>query len=449
MLRLSLAQINPTVGDLAGNSRKIMDFVRLAKDRQSDIVAFPELCLCGYPPEDLLLKPHFITRNIKTLHALALKVKEITAVVGFVDRDEQARLYNAVAILNGGRIAGIYHKEELPNYGVFDEKRYFSPGQNNRIFALGYDDFAVNICEDIWVDGGVYQKQALQGAGLILNVSSSPFDIRKYHQRGKLLKRRAKETGSYTAYVNLVGGQDELVFDGGSMVVDPRGKMLATARRFDEDLISVDISLSRARDRRYKSFDIVKLDRVDHKDRAKIPQPRAPKLSLLDSVYQALVLGTRDYVYKNGFQKVVIGLSGGIDSALVAAIAVKALDPENVIGVTMPSRFTSKGTRADALKLAEKLGIECREIPIEEVFTAYQNLLQPHFEGLPENVTEENIQARIRGNILMALSNKFGWLVLTTGNKSEIAVGYCTLYGDMSGGFAVIKDLAKTQVYDL
>lgn len=449
MLRLSLAQINPVVGDLSGNSLKILDFIRLARDRGSDIVAFPEMSLCGYPPEDLLLKPHFIARNIKAITSVAKRVSGITALIGFVDKDRDGRLFNAVAVINGGRIAGTYYKEELPNYGVFDEKRYFTPGKNNHIFALGYDEFAVNICEDIWIDNGVYQKQALQGAGLIINVSSSPYDIRKHNQRGKLLKRRAKETGTFMAYVNLIGGQDELVFDGGSMIVDPSGKVLAEAHRFEEDLVSFDISLSRARERRYKSFDIIKLAREPHKDQDKIPRIRPPRLTMLESVYRALVLGTRDYVRKNGFEKVLIGLSGGIDSALVAAIAVKALNKENVVGVTMPSGFTSRGTLSDAHKLARRLGIECREIAIGETFDAYRKMLQPHFDGLPENIAEENIQARVRGNILMALSNKFGWLVLTTGNKSEVAVGYCTLYGDMSGGFAVIKDLSKTQVYQL
>lgn len=449
MLRLSLAQINPVVGDLSGNSRKILDFIRLAMDRGSDIVAFPEMSLCGYPPEDLLLKPHFIARNIRAIKSVAKQVSGITAVIGFVDRDRGGRLFNAAAVINGGRIAGTYYKEELPNYGVFDEKRYFSSGKSRHIFALGYDEFAVNICEDIWVDNGIYQKQALQGAGLIINVSSSPYDIRKHNQRGKLLKRRAKETGTFMAYVNLIGGQDELVFDGGSMIVDPAGKVLAEAHRFEEDLITVDISLSRARERRYKSFDIIKMSREENKGRGKLPRVRPPRLTALESVYRALVLGTRDYVRKNGFEKVLIGLSGGIDSALVAAVAVKALNKENVVGVTMPSGFTSRGTLTDAHKLAKRLGIECREIPIGDAVDAYRRTLEPHFAGLSENIAEENIQARIRGNILMALSNKFGWLVLTTGNKSEVAVGYCTLYGDMSGGFAVIKDLSKTQVYQL
>lgn len=449
MLRLSLAQVNPVVGDLVGNSDKILDFIRLAQGRSTDIIAFPELAICGYPPEDLLLKPHFVSRNIRAVKSLAKDITDVTALIGYVDRDKAGHLYNAVAIVNGGKIVGTYYKEELPNYGVFDEKRYFTPGKNNQIFALGYDEFAVNICEDIWIDKGVYEKQALQGAGLIINVSSSPYDISKHHQRGKLLKKRAKETGTFMAYVNVVGGQDELVFDGGSMVVDPTGKILAEAHRFEEDIVSVDISLSRARERRYKSFDIVKMNRVSATNRSKLVRTRPPKLSVMDSIYSALELGTRDYVHKNGFQKVVIGLSGGIDSALVAAIAVKALGKDNVIGVTMPSRFTSKGTLSDAFRLSKNLGIECKEIAIGDAVGAYQGMLSPHFEGLPENIAEENIQARIRGNILMALSNKFGWLVLTTGNKSELAVGYCTLYGDMSGGFAVIKDLSKSQVYEL
>jgi len=450
MLRIAIAQINPIVGDLASNKEKILNFINNAKDLQADMVVFPELAICGYPPEDLLHKDHFNTDNLKFLKKLAKQVQDITAIVGFVDVGSKKEIYNAAGILAQGEIKGIYHKEELPNYGVFDEKRYFTAGSNNNIYALGYDYFAVNICEDLWVDNGIYQKQALQGASLIVNISSSPYDIHKHELRKKLLKKRALETNSYYCYANLVGGQDELVFDGGSFIVNPKGAILTEAKRFDEDLIAVDMSLSESRERRYKPFNIVEINPSVKKTKTvSIGKYSNKKLSSIESIFKALVLGTRDYVHKNGFQKVVLGLSGGIDSALVAAIAVEAIGAQNVVGVTMPSRYSSKETKSDAKLLAENLKIECLEISIESIFKSYLDTLSGHFKGFAPNITEENIQARIRGNILMALSNKFGWLVLTTGNKSEVAVGYCTLYGDMSGGFAIIKDIAKTQVYKL
>lgn len=422
MLRLALAQINSTVGDLEGNQRKILDFIHQAQKQNVDVVIFPELAICGYPPEDLLLKNRFVQDNLKSLQALAKAVKNSTAVVGFVDRDKNGNLFNALAVMANGKIKGVYHKKELPNYGVFDEKRYFKSGNKDGIFTIKNVRTGTNICEDIWIDGSVYKTQAKKKCRLLINISSSPYEIGKLVVRQKLLVKRAIETKSFIAYVNLVGGQDELVFDGGSLLVNPKGKIVAQAKQFEEDLVVVDLDQ---------------------------PKSLPPRLSSIEEIYQALVLGTRDYVRKNGFEKVVVGLSGGIDSALVAVIACEAIGRENVIGVTMPSRFTSPETKSDAKKLAESLKIRCLEIPIEEVAKAYSHVLKEAFADAKPDTTEENIQARIRGNYLMALSNKFGWLVLTTGNKSEISVGYCTLYGDMSGGFAVIKDIPKTKVYEL
>lgn len=451
MLRVAIAQINSTVGDLSGNEAKVLDYVQQAQGVDADIVVFSEMVITGYPPEDLLYKDHFVSDNLKVLKRIVKKVQGITAIVGFVDRDADKNLYNAAAIIAEGEIKGRYYKEELPNYGVFDEKRYFKSGKNSEIYAHGYHHFAVNICEDIWVSDGIYQKQSQQGASLIINVSSSPYDMNKQNAREKMLKDRAEQTNSFICYANLVGGQDELVFDGGSLMVDPKGRVLARGHRFEEDLVVADLPLGSVRERKYKSFDITKVKESNKKsaDRAPIKSTSRKKMNVDESIYRALVLGTGDYVRKNGFEKVLIGLSGGIDSSLVAAVAVDALGAENVVGITMPSNFTSKGTKTDAHKLAENLNITCHEIPIEGMMKSYLDALKPYFKGLPSNIAEENIQARIRGNLLMAMSNKFGWMVLTTGNKSEMAVGYCTLYGDMSGGFAVIKDIPKTKVYEL
>ncbi len=425
MLRLALAQINPTVGDLAGNQKKIIEYIHQAKMNESDLVVFPELAVCGYPPEDLLYKDHFVQDNLKVLHAIQKKTKGITAIIGCVDRNKQKNLYNAAAVISKGKIQGIYHKKELPNYGVFDEKRYFCSGNGNKNFFVKGVQFRLSICEDIWVESTARGESE----PLHINISSSPYDIGKLKQREHLLKKRAKQRNAFIVYVNLVGGQDELVFDGNSLVVNPKGKIVAHGKAFQEDLLVVDLPVGAQR-----SVSLL---------------TTIKKLSQIECVYKALVLGTKDYVRKNGFQKVVIGLSGGIDSALVAVIAVEALGKKNVVGVSMPSRYSSKGTRSDAEKLAKNLDIEFKEIPIEGVVKSYDQVLSKEFFGLKPNIAEENIQARIRGNILMALSNKFGWLVLTTGNKSEMAVGYCTLYGDMSGGFAVIKDVPKMKVYEL
>lgn len=450
MFRVAAAQINPTVGDLAGNRRRIVDYIRRAKARDADIVIFPEMAVCGYPPEDLLYKNHFVRDNIKILRSLEKETEGIAAVVGFVDTDERKRLYNAAAVIYGGRVKGVYHKEALPNYGVFDEKRYFCPGENNKIFSLGKQCFGVSICEDIWVDHGVYHRQARAGARLLINISSSPYDVGKLRERERLLKKRARQTKAFVCYVNLVGGQDELVFDGGSLVVNPAGRMIASAEQFEEDLLVADLESDIRRAKSRKASNIIAIGRgLPQKKKQPIQRHLSGHLSQNERIYRALVLGTRDYARKNGFQKAVLGLSGGIDSSLVAVIAVDSLGKDNVIGVTMPSRYTSGGTRADAKRVAERLGIQLFEAPIEKIFKTYLTELKRKLEGIKAGPAEENLQARIRGNILMALSNTFGWLVLATGNKSEVAVGYCTLYGDMTGGFAVIKDVPKTKVYEL
>ena len=423
MLKISLAQINPTLGDLTGNTRKILEYATLAQKAGAELVVFPELAICGYPPEDLLLKKHFVANNIKALDALVKKVRGISVIAGFVDSDAGGKIYNAAAVISDGKLQNVYHKQELPNYGVFDEKRYFSKGQNSGVLTIKGVKIGINICEDIWVDGAVYQAQAKSGASVLINISSSPYHAGKLKVRQELFLRRARETKKYLVYVNAVGGQDELVFDGGSMVVSPHGIVLARARQFEETLLNVDLTSKN--------------------------NPLAPILESSEEIYKALVLGTRDYASKNGFKKVALGLSGGVDSALVACIACDAFGPGNVTAVSMPGPFTSKATRSDARHLAKNLGIELKEIPIKRIFASYLKTMAPYFAGLNADTTEENIQARIRGNILMAMANKFGGLILTTGNKSEMAVGYCTLYWDMSGGYAVIKDVFKTKVYEL
>lgn len=435
MIRIAAAQINPTVGDLDGNRRKIISQIRLAKTQDADVIAFPELAISGYPPEDLLHKDHFVRDNIKILRSIVKEAKGITVVVGFVDSDKTKKIYNAAAIIDNQTIKGIYRKEELPNYGVFDEKRYFHPGKNNKNFSVKGKRFGVSICEDIWIDKGACHKQVKSGAKFLINISSSPYDVGKLKKRIQLLKKRAKQFKVFICYVNCVGGQDELVFDGSSLVINPKGQIVAAGKQFEEDLMIADLEIGAGRVR----FPRKKL----------VKQYVFRRLNQNERIYQALVLGTRDYTRKNGFHKAVLGISGGIDSALVATIAVDALGKDNVIGVTMPSRYTSSGTKNDAHRLAENLNIHLIESPIEKIFKIYLSELKSELKGAAYGLAEENLQARIRGNILMTLSNKFGWLVLTTGNKSEVAVGYCTLYGDMSGGFAVIKDVPKVKVYEL
>ncbi len=424
-MRIVLAQINTTVGAFDRNVAKIVDAISRAREANADIVAFPELAICGYPPEDLLLKSSFLRDSRNALEKIASHSDGIIVVAGFPDVVD-GRVYNAAAVIDDARVSGIYHKGELPNYGVFDEERYFSQGSRCLTFEVGGMPIAVNICEDVWVKGSTAEQCAANNdVKVSLNISASPFHAGKLAERLEIVASFAKRTGTFTCYNNLVGGQDELVFDGGSLIVDPQGKLIASAKRFEEDLLIADIGPTSA------------------------SGTQNPELGRLEEVYKALVLGTGDYIRKNGFKKVVIGLSGGIDSSLTAVIAVDALGKDNVIGVTMPSQYTSSETRSDAELLAENLGIQLLTVPVQPVFSVYlDSLKEPFGQGEP-GIESENLQARIRGNILMALSNRFGWMVLTTGNKSEIAVGYCTLYGDMAGGFAVIKDVPKTLVYEV
>lgn len=419
-LKIAIAQINPTVGDLSGNSKKIVEYIIKARKKNADLVVFPELAIIGYPPKDLLLKPSFIRKNMEKMDEIVRAAEDIAAVVGFVDSDGN-KIYNAAALVCSKELLGVQHKTHLPNYDVFDEKRYFQPAAECKLFELGGLKIGINICEDIWVEDGPINVQAKKGAQLIINISASPFYAGKIKVRKELLARRARENKVAIVYANLVGGQDDLVFDGGSCVFNEKGELTAQCKRFEEDLVVSDL-------------------------KGVMPVPEEDPL---EEVYRALILGIRDYVIKNGFRKVVIGLSGGIDSALTAALATKALDAENVAGVLMPSRITSRASIEDAKKVAENLGIELKIIPIIEAADAYAKMLGREFKNTKQDVTEENIQARIRGNILMALSNKFGYLVLTTGNKSELAVGYVTLYGDMAGGLAAISDVPKTMVYKL
>jgi len=451
ILRIALAQINVTVGDLKGNVEKILDFTMQAQRLKADIITFPELAICGYPPEDLLLKKYFVTDNIKALHSLVERISDIVVIVGFVDRDKEGNLYNAAGLIHKGKLKGIAHKIELPNYGVFDEKRYFQPGNRPFVFTLGKAVLGVNICEDIWIKGGVAKYQGDQGARLFINISASPYHSGKVILREKMLKERVKETNAYICYNNLVGGQDELVFDGMSMILDAKGKKIVTAKQFEEDLVFADIPITgkNKSKARVGCKYYIKLDNFKATEKPDLPKRYCKKLDRISEIYNALVLGTRDYVRKNGFKKAVIGLSGGIDSCLTAVIARDAIGKENVIGISMPSRYSSPETQSDVKVLADNLGIRLITVPIDSIFSMYLLVLEKEFLGLARDVTEENLQARIRGNILMAFSNKFGWLVLTTGNKSETSVGYCTLYGDMAGGFAVIKDVLKVLVYRL
>ena len=414
-IRIALAQINSTVGDISGNRQKIIARIHQAKKKRVDLIAFPELALTGYPPEDLLLKTHFIQDNIKALNSIVPYCSGIAAIIGFVDKT-----YNAAAVIYDKKIQLIYHKCHLPNYGVFDEARYFQPGDSAPVFILKGVPIGVNICEDIW-----RTPVLTGGAKLIINISASPYRMGVGKSREKMLAIRAKENKVCIAYVNTVGGQDELVFDGASLIFNEKGKLLARGKSFEEEMIVADVP--------------------DMYCKGLINQA----LTQNEEIYRALQMGLSDYVHKNHFKKTVIAISGGIDSALTTVIAVDTFGKKNVVGVFMPSRYTSKESYEDAEKLAKNLGIRLITISIEKALHAHFDLLAPSFGTLPIDTTEENLQSRIRGNIIMALSNKFGWLVLTTGNKSEMSVGYATLYGDMAGGFAVIKDLWKTVVYQL
>ncbi|MDD5281501.1 MAG: NAD+ synthase [Candidatus Omnitrophica bacterium] len=447
-LRVAIAQVNSTVGDLHGNAVKISRYIEEAKNYGTDIICFPELALCGYPPEDLLLKPKFISDNVNILKNLTKTINgDIVAVVGFAD-GEFKKAYNAAAIIHNGQIKGVYRKNFLPNYGVFDEQRYFSSGDKSLVFGLSDFIFGVNICEDIWHPEGPTKSQAAAGSKLILNINASPYYATKFKERQAVIAKQAKTNDVFVVYANLVGGQDELIFDGQSMIVDNKGRILARAKAFAEDLLIRDLGIPVSRLKHPKK--VIKIANLLSTPKTGLVIPQKPKvLEPVAEVYQALVLGVKDYVVKNGFQKAVIGLSGGIDSSLVGALAVDALGNENVTGVFMPSRYTCSQSQEDATALAKNLGIKFVTISIEPIFRFYLLVLEPHFAGLGRDTAEENLQARIRGNIMMAFSNKFGWLVLATGNKSEMSTGYATLYGDMAGGLAVIKDVPKTLVYKL
>lgn len=459
-IRIGLAQVNPTVGDLKGNAALVRRWIREAKKLGVQLLAFPELVLSGYPPEDLLLKPAFLRDCEKELRSLAKAASGIAVIVGSPERPKKSGgpLYNTACLLYRGKVAARYRKINLPNYGVFDEKRYFTSGSAATVLDFAGTKIALNICEDVWVDDGPIGCQAGSGgAGIVVNISASPYHRRKGLEREKLMQRRARENNVWLCYINLLGGQDELLFDGSSVICSPRGETVARAAPFSEEMIIADVPVRKragkaGRGSSCAAISIVTVDLPPLPKGKDLPLPRKRKAGHpgpVEEIYDALVMGTRDYILKNGFERVVLGLSGGIDSALTATIAVDAVGPDRVHGVTMPSGFTSRGTLDDAYRLAYNLGIDLYEYPISDIFESYRELLSPVVPKEEIGVTEENIQARTRGNILMALSNRFGWLVLATGNKSEIAVGYCTLYGDMVGGFAVLKDVPKTMVYAL
>src|SRR5262245_2765335 len=460
-MRLALAQMNTVVGDVDGNAERIADRVIEARASGADLVLFPELAVTGYPPEDLLLRPAFVRAARRSVEAIAADTRGITALVGAPHLE--ADLYNACYVLADGEIRTVYRKRFLPNYGVFDEDRYFAPARD--LILLRFDDVFVGptICEDIWQPGPPATDLALAGAQLVANISASPFHVGKDREREEMLRVRARDNSCFVALYNSVGGQDELIFDGHSVVLDDEGEVLARAPGFEEALLVVDVDPVAAVGRRLRDVRrrALALERIDPPaaEVIELPVPRAqvellhpepaPQLDDLEQMRQALELGLHDYVDKNGFGHVVIGLSGGIDSALTAALAVEAIGAERVHGVSMPSRYSSEATRRDAERLAESLGIDFGELAIEPVVEAFTDVLEPSFAGREPDLAEENLQARIRGTLLMALSNKFGWLVIATGNKSELSVGYSTLYGDLAGGFALLKDVFKTDVFRL
>jgi NAD+ synthase (glutamine-hydrolysing) len=464
-LSIALAQVSTAVGDIAGNSQKIREYIDRAERGGAHIVVFPELCLTGYPPEDLLLKPEFVRASMDSIEEISSDVGDIIALVGFVESDSDT--FNSAAVLARGQLVCTYRKRFLPNYGVFDERRYFGPGDRSLVLDVGGIRVGITICEDIWFPGGPLDEEVSRGgAELVVNLSASPFDRGKYAYRKELVAARSIDGPVFLAFVNTVGGQDELVFDGGSCVHDPQLGFIATAARFREELLLCDVNFKYLRSRRMieprfrhvaekcacediRVHGLEKPNRESKPRKGEAAKRKVEELSDIEEIYQALTMGLREYVSKNGFEKVVLGLSGGIDSALTAALAVEALGKSKVICVFLPSRFTSKLSSTSARKMAENLGAQVLSISIDDIFDSYINSLENEVGGEEKGIVFENIQARIRGNLLMALSNRFGWLVLATGNKSELSMGYCTLYGDMAGGFALIKDLFKTQVYEL
>jgi NAD+ synthase (glutamine-hydrolysing) len=459
-MRLALAQINTVVGDLDGNAARIVGQMREARDAGADLVLFPELAVTGYPPEDLLFRPEFLRQARQSLDRIAGETEGIAALVGFpwLERD----LYNACAVLAGGEVRAIYPKRFLPNYGVFDEVRYFQPGRQLLLLKMGEALIGPTVCEDIWQPGPPATDLALAGAHVIANISASPFHVGKGQEREEMLVTRARDNACWVVLVNAVGGQDELIFDGHSLVIDEEGEIVARAPAFEEALLVVDIDATTAVARRLvdaRRRALIREREVPDPPLVDLGEPRAAQqpvkplvaepLDDLEQMRLALELGLRDYVEKNGFAEIVVGVSGGIDSALTLALAVEALGPDRVHAVSMPSRYSSEETRRDAKALAENLGTSFLEIPIDPIFEGFEQTLAGTFEGRERDITEENLQARIRGVLLMALSNKFGWLVVATGNKSELSVGYATLYGDMAGGFALLKDVFKTDVFRL
>ena len=461
-MRIALAQVNPTVGDLAGNSQLIVGWMEKARDAGADIVCFPELAITGYPPEDLVLKPAFVRDNLAQLNLIAQAAKGIAVVVGFVDEDGD--LFNAAAFLQDGEVKAVYHKVFLPNYGVFDEKRYFEPGHRSPIIEIGGARVGLSVCEDCWFPAGPMAWEAHHGAQVLININGSPYHYGKRAPREAMVGGRAADYGAYVAWVNTVGGQDELVFDGNSVVFDPHGRLLARAASFEPELLLCDIDTATPVHRplekiRHEAEGAERLELevteigVGGADRTVTKPAITPRVAQplegAAEIYTAVVLATHDYMRKQGFEKVVIGMSGGVDSALTAAIACDALGARNVIGVRMPSRHTSTESLEDAGAVAENLGMQLMDFSIEPPHKGFEEILGPVFKGTTPGVAEENLQPRIRSTILHALSNKFGYIVLSTGNKSELATGYGTLYGDIAGGYAVLKDITKTDVYEL
>ncbi len=462
-IRVAAAQINTTVGDIDGNARLIEEWIGLAQEQGADLVAFPELTITGYPPEDLVLYDNFIAANRAAVARIATTVGDIVALVGFVEL-EDGKLYNAAAVLHKGKMVATYRKIHLPNYGVFDERRYFTAGNQCPVLSVRGIKIGINICEDIWEPVGPSEVQRAAGAQIVVNLNASPYESGKQGHRVSIVTDLSRRNRIYTLYVNQVGGQDELVFDGGSMLAGPDGELIGTAARFEESLLVADIDTTSLGDQQlHHQAQAVPQDELDligepatieldvpvPAVRPQLPELSIHRLDRLEAVYRALILGTGDYLKKTGFDKVAVAVSGGIDSALVTAIAVDATGAENVVGVALPSRYSSEGSVVDAADLCSRLGVELWTIPIEPGHRAFEDMLTEVFEGTEPGLAEENTQARIRGNLMMSIANKFGWLVLSTGNKSEMATGYATLYGDMAGAYAVIKDVPKTLVYEL
>ncbi len=447
MLRVALAQLNQTVGDLDGNVERLRRALKEADQAGAQLVAAPELAVTGYPPEDLVFKPSFVAANRAALEEVAGATGDAVAVIGFVDRSGDT-LYNAAAVCRQGRVLAIYHKHLLPNYGVFDERRYFRPGRGHTLLDTPAGVIGVSICEDAWEPDGPVVAQGDAGAQVVININASPFHKGKADERIDMLAERARRAGAAIVYVNMVGGQDELVFDGASLVLGPGGELVARLPSFEEQVAVVDVPVGSPGGRRHPSVRHLRVDLPEARGPAPVP-PHADIPEPAAEIYGALVTGLRDYVIKNGFHEVVVGLSGGIDSSLTATVAADALGPDAVLGVLMPSPFSTEHSLSDARRLAAELGIRNALIRIDGIYEAYLDALRGAFGPHPEGVAEENIQARIRGNLLMAVSNRWGHLLVATGNKSEMACGYATLYGDMAGGYALLKDVFKTEVYAL